>query len=101
MPTATVAGPDRRLKQKICKLLSEFEFADSRHLDVAVSGTTVALTGRTGTATEKRRAEKMIRDIPGVGTVKNNLKVRTNQIRQERAALHAFKHGKRVRAKRP
>lgn len=100
MPTATAAGPNR-LKQKICKLLRQYEFVDSTHLDVGVSGTTVALTGRVGTATEKRRAEKMVREVPGVGTVKNDLKVRTNQIRKERVALHAFKHGRRVRAKRP
>ena len=66
---------DDELRELVRDRLAEHRGLDPRDITVTVHDRVVALTGRVGTDGERRVAERVITDILGIETVRNNLVV--------------------------
>lgn len=66
---------DERIREDVCECLTEDEHIDASNIDVEVKDCEVTLTGSVSSRDEKRRAEDLIDDLPGVRDIHNNLRV--------------------------
>src|SRR6185369_8798670 len=66
---------DEELRALVRDRLAEHRGLDLRDITVTVHDRVVALTGRVGTDGERRVAERVITDLLGIETVRNNLVV--------------------------
>jgi osmotically-inducible protein OsmY len=66
---------DDRIREDVCECLTEDDCIDASNMDVAVRECEVTLSGTVNSREEKRRAEDLIEDLPGVKEVTNNLRV--------------------------
>ena len=66
---------DRELRELIRDRLAEHRGLDLRDITVTVHDRVVALDGRVGTESERRVAERVVTDLLGLETVRNNLVV--------------------------
>jgi len=67
---------DSRIQEDVCDRLCQFGQVDASGIDVRVSNGEVTLDGTVSDRRQKRLAEDVIEDIPGVKDVSNRLKVR-------------------------
>jgi uncharacterized alkaline shock family protein YloU len=66
---------DKELRRLVRDRLAEHRGLDPTEIEVHVRDHVVALEGRVGTEGERRIAERVVTDIVGIETVKNNLVV--------------------------
>ena len=64
---------DNELRQLVRDRLGQHRGLDPRDITVSVQDHVVALDGRVGTEGERRIAERVVTDVVGVPTVRNNL----------------------------
>ena len=67
---------DERLTEEINDRLTYDDDVDASEISVAVAGGEATLSGTVGTRAEKRRAEDLADDVPGITHVQNNLRVK-------------------------
>jgi hypothetical protein len=75
-PRGYVRSPTR-IYEDICDRLTDHPLLDASNIEVVVSGIEVALRGSVEDAIAAGRAAAIARDVPGVKTVRNELKLRT------------------------
>lgn len=68
---------DDRIYAEICEALTDDADVDATHVDVAVSGGDVTLTGYVRTRSEKRRTEDVAASISGARDIYNQLRVQS------------------------
>lgn len=68
---------DDRIYADVCEALTDDPHVDATHVDVAVNGGEVTLSGYVRTRSEKHRAEDVAVDISGVREVQNLLRVQS------------------------
>lgn len=68
----------QRIYEDVCELLTENDGIDARDIEVRIDGNYVVLSGTVRTWSEKRRAEYLVADVPGVWDVENRLRVGRN-----------------------
>ena len=66
---------DDELRELVRDRLADHRALDPRDITVSVHDRVVALTGRVGTDGERRVAERVVTDLLGIETVRNNLVV--------------------------
>lgn len=66
---------DERVREDACELLTEDARIDASNIDVTVQNADVTLSGAVNSRAEKRRAEDLIAELPGVNDVHNRLRV--------------------------
>jgi hypothetical protein len=66
---------DERVREDVCECLTEDDFIDATNIEVQVKDCEVTLSGTVNSREEKRRAEDLIDELPGVRDVSNNLRV--------------------------
>jgi osmotically-inducible protein OsmY len=66
---------DERVREDVCECLTEDDRVDATNIEVQVKDCEVTLMGTVNSREEKRRAEDLIDDLPGVRDVTNNLRV--------------------------
>lgn len=69
---------DERIKEAVCERLTYSHDVDATDFEVHVSEGLVTLSGTVNSRQEKRLAEYLIEDLPGVVDVHNHLTVRKN-----------------------
>jgi len=67
---------DERLTEDINERLTYDDEVDASEISVAVASGEATLSGTVGTRREKRRAEDLADDVPGITHVQNNLRVK-------------------------
>jgi osmotically-inducible protein OsmY len=67
---------DERLAEDINERLTYDDDVDASEISVAVAGGEATLSGTVSTRSEKRRAEDLADDVPGITHVQNNLRVK-------------------------
>jgi osmotically-inducible protein OsmY len=67
---------DERLTEEINDRLTYDDDVDASEISVAVAGGEATLSGTVNTRSEKRRAEDLADDVPGITHVQNNLRVK-------------------------
>lgn len=67
---------DERLTEDINERLTYDDEIDASEVSVAVAGGEATLSGTVNTRSEKRRAEDLADDVPGITHVQNNLRVK-------------------------
>lgn len=65
---------DARLLDQVCRRLHDDAWVDATEVDVSVEEGVVTLRGHTRSAMEKRRAEDVAWEVPGVVDVVNELR---------------------------
>ncbi|MRX49566.1 BON domain-containing protein [Paracoccus sp. S-4012] len=68
---------DERIREDVSDRLSDDHSLDASDIEVSVSGGEVTLSGNVDSRQDKRRAEDIADDVPGVNHVQNNLRVKT------------------------
>jgi len=68
---------DDRIREDVCDLLTDDPRIDATDIEVVVENGELTLSGTVSTRDEKRRAEDLVENLPGVRDVHNRL--RTNQ----------------------
>lgn len=66
---------DERIKDDVCRRLTEDPHVDASNIDVSVSDREVTLTGTVSSREERRKAEDCAEQIAGVSHVQNNIRV--------------------------
>ena len=66
---------DERITEEVHERLTDDPWLDASHIQVAVSGGEVTLTGTVEDREAKHRAERIVEDLSGVHHVQNNLRV--------------------------
>jgi len=66
---------DNRIREDACELLTDDEQIDASNLEVVVQDGEVTLSGGVNSRAEKRRAEDLMEELPGVKDVHNRLRV--------------------------
>lgn len=66
-----------RIREDVCERLADDDRLDASNIDVRLEGTEVVLEGTVETKRDKRRAEDLVENIPGVTNVQNHLVVGT------------------------
>lgn len=66
---------DDRIREDVCEYLTEDDYIDATNIEVHVQDAEVTLTGHVDTRAEKRRADDLIDQIPGVRDVHNQLRI--------------------------
>jgi osmotically-inducible protein OsmY len=66
---------DERIRDDVNDRLTDDPFLDATHVEVAVEGGEVTLTGTVSQRGDKRRAEDLADNVSGVKHVQNNLRV--------------------------
>lgn len=66
---------DERVREDACELLTDDAQIDASNIDVTVQDGAVTLSGGVNSRAEKRRAEDVIAELPGVKDVHNRLRV--------------------------
>lgn len=66
---------DARIQEDICDRLTEDPYLDASDIEVRVHDREVTLAGHVATRDDKRRAERLVEDAPGVQHVQNSLRV--------------------------
>ena len=66
---------DERINDDIHQRLADDPWLDATHINVAVSGGEVTLSGAVDSREAKHRAERIVEDLSGVNHVQNNLRV--------------------------
>lgn len=78
---------DERIREDINDRLTEDSWLDATHIEVAVEGGEVTLTGTVSSRQAKRRAEDLAERVSGVDDVQNNIKVnRRSEVNDQTAA---------------
>lgn len=67
---------DERIHEDVCEALMQAPSVDASDIEVNVKDGCVTLTGTVEARQDKREAEDIIEDIPGVDDVRNELKVK-------------------------
>lgn len=75
LPTDVTSG--HTLEQLAAESLKRIEALDERRLHAHVEGTTVILSGDVDFLYQRREAERAVSDVPGVGEVRNEIRVAT------------------------
>lgn len=70
---------DERIREMVCESLTEDDQIDASHIEVAVSGGEVTLSGTVDDRRAKREAEDCAFSITGVRDVQNQLRVRDDR----------------------
>jgi hypothetical protein len=68
--------PDARIREDLCDRLSEDPHLDASDIEVAVAGGAITLSGTITDAAAQRRAQQHAASVAGVGTIRNDLRVR-------------------------
>jgi hypothetical protein len=66
---------DDRIKEDVCQCLTDDQHIDASEIEVAVNDREVVLSGTVQSRAEKRHAEDLIEQLPGVRDVINGLRV--------------------------
>ncbi|HLL21971.1 MAG TPA: BON domain-containing protein [Kofleriaceae bacterium] len=66
---------DDRIKELVCEALADDEHIDATHIEIVVKNGEVILTGTVEDRHQKRLAEDITENMPGVKDVQNNLRV--------------------------
>lgn len=66
---------DESVRDRVCDVLDASPDVDAREIEVAVKDGEVTLSGHVANREAKRRAERIIEDLPGVKDVHNRLAV--------------------------
>jgi osmotically-inducible protein OsmY len=66
---------DDRIRDDVCRRLTENPEVDASNIDVDVSNREVTLTGNVSSREQRRKAEDCAEQIPGVSHVQNNIRV--------------------------
>jgi hypothetical protein len=66
---------DARIEEDVCDRLTEDAYLDASDIEVRVHDREVTLAGHVASRDDKRRAERLAEDVPGVEQVQNNLRV--------------------------
>jgi len=66
---------DSRIQEDACDRLTEDPYLDASDVEVRVQEREITLAGHVASREDKRRAERLVEDIPGVQHVQNNLRV--------------------------
>jgi hypothetical protein len=66
---------DERISDDIHQRLADDAWLDATHINVAVSGGEVTLSGTVDSREAKHRAERIVEDLSGVNHVQNNIRV--------------------------
>ncbi len=66
---------DERIAEDVCELLTDDEQIDASNIEVAVQDGEVTLSGGVHSRAEKRSAEDVVAELPGVKDVHNRLRV--------------------------
>lgn len=66
---------DERIKEDVCQCLTDDEHIDASNIEVAVADREVTLTGSVSSRWQKRHAEDIIENLPGVRDVINSIRV--------------------------
>lgn len=72
------ARADDRIRDEACQALTDDPWLDASQIDVNVSAGEVTLGGFVDNREAKRRAERLVEDLPGVSNVQNDLRVGGN-----------------------
>jgi osmotically-inducible protein OsmY len=67
---------DARIQEDVNERLTDDPYIDATDIDVVVSAGDVTLTGVVLSREDKRRAERLAEEVPGVGDIQNNLRLR-------------------------
>ena len=70
---------DERIREDVCDRLTDDGGIDATEVEVVVNNCEVTLSGVVNSRGEKRRAEDLVEDVPGVRDVHNNLRVNTSR----------------------
>lgn len=68
----------RDVQQRIVRAMHQSADVDARHITVAVSGSTVTLTGTVATWAQRDSAERAAANAPGIGHVDNRITVQSS-----------------------
>ena len=66
---------DERIREDVCRALTEDWSVDASNVDVTVSNREVTLKGTVPSRDQRRRAEDCAEQVPGVSHVQNNMRV--------------------------
>jgi hypothetical protein len=66
---------DQRIHEEVCECLTEDAFVDASNIEINVQSGIVTLTGTVNSRREKRHAEDLVENLPGVKDVNNSLRV--------------------------
>jgi len=70
---------DERIRENVCDLFCDDPYLDATDIDVEVKNGEVMLTGNVSERFEKRMAEHIAENIPGVVHVENRIRVNVTQ----------------------
>ena len=66
---------DERIREMVCEVLTEDDRVDATHVEVAVHGGEVILTGTVDDRAQKRAAEDAVENVPGIKDIQNHIRV--------------------------
>ncbi len=67
---------EERIKDEVCEILARDLFLDASDVEVELEDHVLILRGEVGSRSDKRRAEDLVADVPGVEEVQNQLRVK-------------------------
>jgi hypothetical protein len=67
---------EERVKDEACEILARDFFLDASEIEVELKDQVLTLKGEVGSREDKRRAEDLVAEIPGVADVQNQLRVK-------------------------
>ncbi len=65
-----------RIRDEVCQILAQDFFLDASGLEVELDDHVLILKGEVDSRRDKRRAEDLVADVPGVEDVQNQLRVK-------------------------
>jgi osmotically-inducible protein OsmY len=71
---------DERIREDINDRLTEDHWLDATDVQVGVEGGEVTLSGHVRSREDKRRAERLAEQVPGVGDVQNNIRLKREDV---------------------
>jgi osmotically-inducible protein OsmY len=78
-PKGYTRSPER-IKEEACEILTRDFYLDASDIEVEIQGNILVLNGTVRSRRDKRLAEALIEDIPGVENVHNHLSLKRDDI---------------------
>lgn len=78
---------DERIRDNVCEVLENDDRIDASAIEVTVKNGEVMLTGNVDARHDKRLAEDLVQDLPGVKDVQNQLRVNRSMWQEVKSAI--------------